>query len=91
VGVIESPGALDVFTLVLDDEETLTFAALGELDEGQIVWALLDPEGEAVFDNLRLWDGNDQESLTLAAGTYTIVVTGQLADSGGYSFEIRRE
>lgn len=83
---IETPGAVDVYTFTLDTAQDLYFAALGE--DGSIVWTLTDPNGAILFENQRLWNGNDPGVFTLEAGTYTITVAGVRGDTGAYQFEV---
>jgi hypothetical protein len=86
MGRIESPGAQDVYTLGVTEATELRFAALGE--ESRALWTLTGPDGAALFEDQRLWAGNNPGVFALEPGTYTVSVRGDLGQTGAYRFSV---
>ena len=88
MGDIETPGAVDIYTLTVDTERDVTFRANIGPDEGGIEWSLTSGSGDLVFENEGVWGGNVLGPFTLAPGDYTLVVGGENNSVGQYQFEL---
>lgn len=86
-GHIEASGAFDVYTLTIEDEQAVIFVALGNEDD--LRWRVEDAEGERLFADEGLWQGNELGPFTLSPGTYTITVQTARGAAGTYSFAVR--
>lgn len=86
MGRIESPGAQDIYTLELAEAAELRFAALGE--DTRASWTLTAPDGTPLFEDQRLWAGNNPGVFTLEPGAYTVTVRGDLGQTGAYQFSV---
>jgi hypothetical protein len=85
-GRIESAGEQDIYTFALETPQDLYFAAMGEQTRAE--WTLTGPDAETLFENQRLWQGNDPGALSLEAGDYVITVTGDRGSTGTYEFSV---
>ena len=90
-GHIEAVGGQDSYLLILDAPAEVSFIALGEDDDASILWSVHDPDGNALFVDEGLWEGNELGPFSLDAGAYNIVTYGYVNSFGTYSFEIREE
>ena len=86
-GNLEEAGAVDVYTFTIADPTTI-FAQ--ELSGGcNIDWALLDPNGVAIYDDGAICITNPGVRELTEAGEYTIRVdSGNTGSTGTYSFII---
>jgi hypothetical protein len=92
-GNIESPGAQDSYTFTADKGQQV-YLDVRECDSGgTLVWSLLRPDEEPVFENENLCSGgspSDQEEVTLPqAGSYRLIVSGSEAATGTYRVKIQ--
>ncbi len=95
-GRIESPGAVDIYTLNLDQPADIYFAVLvvpeEMLTEAQEVnskeWQLIDEAGTEYFSDTGMWFGNDPGVIPLDSGIYTLTVKAELNNTGIYHFRI---
>ena len=87
-GFIESPGARDVYTFIVEEEEDFYFQVIESPENGTFIeWQLNDEAGNSLFDTCLQCD--DPGLITLDAGTYTITVGGGVNDGiGTYAFKV---
>lgn len=86
-GILEKPGAVDIYTFTPNSDRPIFFASLGEDDAATILWALTDPDGNELFND-QLWLGNDMGPFALDPNTeYTITVTARGNEVGSYHFQ----
>lgn len=87
VGNIESPGAKDVYRIILEEDSRLRFLANGE-EGGAKYWRLKAEDGAVIFASEGMWQGNDPGSFDLESGAYDLIVEGETDASGTYDFRI---
>jgi hypothetical protein len=87
-GNIESPGAEDDYTFTADKGQRVYLDVRECTSPGTLVWTMLRPDEEPVFQNENLCSGDtpgDQEDVTLPqAGSYRLKVSGYDAATGTY-------
>jgi len=88
-GVLDQPGARDIFIFEVEEMTEVTFEALSTDDTGSMLWEIRDPNGELLFETDGLWFGNHKGPFTLQPGTYTITVFADFDEFGEYSFAIQ--
>ncbi len=83
-GNLEAPGATDTYTFDAGTGTTAVFDALSA-STNVVRWALVAPDGTALFDSLFV----DRQLVLPATGTYALTVSGlQITSSGTYSFRV---
>jgi hypothetical protein len=87
-GNIESPGAQDHYTFTADKPQRVYLDVKECASNGTLVWALLRPDDEPVFENETMCSGDtrgDQEDVSLPqAGDYRLIVSGSDSATGTY-------
>jgi predicted secreted protein len=86
-GNIESPGAQDRYTFTAGRGQQVFFDARQCTSAGILVWTLLRPDDEAVFQDQTVCDSNSPSDLTRTlplAGDYRLIVSGSNAATGTY-------
>jgi Caspase domain len=87
-GNIESPGAQDDYTFTADKPQRVYLDVRECASNGSLVWRLLRPDEELVFDNETMCSGGtrgDQEDVRLPqAGNYRLAVSGNDSATGTY-------
>ncbi len=85
-GNIEQPGAMDIYTLVIDRPTTVFFDHKNSACA--LRWTTQAPDGSFVFSNQFMCSGHPGVRELDQVGTYTITVVGNQTSTGTYSFKV---
>ncbi|MCA9286332.1 MAG: hypothetical protein KDA22_13995 [Phycisphaerales bacterium] len=85
-GNIESPGAVDLYLLTLEDGADVCFKEI----EGNcsIGWTTIAPDGQVLFADPAICVGNPGRFIGVTGGTYSVIVSGSGGATGTYSFVV---
>lgn len=91
-GDIEAPAAQDTYAFTADKGQRITLDVRECASSGTLVWTLLRPDDEAVFQDETLCSGDtpSNEEVTLPqAGDYRLIVSSSGAATGTYRIKIQ--
>jgi hypothetical protein len=91
-GIIESPGAQDHYTFTAGKDQQVYLDARECPSSGYLMWTLLRPDEEPVFEDETLCSTgspSDQTATLPQAGSYQLIVSGSGADTGTYRLKIQ--
>jgi len=86
-GSIEMSGSVDVYLLMLDEDADVCVVELSS-SSCSLQWSASTPEGATLFEDPANCVGNPGRFTHLAAGLYTISVSGSNGATGIYSFVV---
>jgi len=87
-GDIETPGARDIYTFTAAPGQTVFFEDRGATPNGQIRYDVYDDRGVYVFGE---WLNSNQDvgrQTLIRGGTYTLIASGNVNNTGTYSLKI---
>ncbi len=87
-GNIEQPRAVDEYTFSGTAGELLQFGDPGAVACCSIQWQLLAPDGTGLGGTWFTGSSTTQTFVLAQTGTYTVVVSGNIDDTGTYSFSL---